>query len=601
MLDTYKSNLRETWKIIKGVLNHHTANQTNIPLRINGILEDNPETVANEFNEYFTSIGPKLAATIPKTQIGYSDFLKNPNPNSFFLNPITTVELNDIILNLKNTSPYDDKELPIDVIKKVAPLITIPLTHLFNQTFITGIVPKALKIATISPIFKSGDVHDVANYRPISKLPCFSKMLERAMHNRLQNFLDKSNILYDRQFGFRKKYSTTHAIMEVVDKLTDHIDKRLVTIGVFLDLSKAFDTIKHDILLEKLVYYGIRGPALNWFKSYLTDRFQQVTYSKKLSRLTTILCGVPQGSILGPLLFLIYINDITKCSDNLLMYLFADDTTVFITSVNYPNLIASMNNELTHLTEWLNANLLSLNIKKTNYIIFTGPRKLIHDDPTLVILVNNMPIKRVSQVKFLGIIIDEHLTWQPHILLVKNKIAKIIGVIKRLRNTLPINTLRTLYNALVLPHLNYGAIVWAGGYATPLLKLLALQKKVIRIISGLHYQAETTNLFSKLNILTIFDLYKYQLATFMYLHHKNCLPHIFNNYFIINEFIHKYQTRSCQNLHIELCKTNIRYFSVRLAGPRLWNNIDLVTRASVSVHSFKRAYKNKYLSVHEYE
>ena len=601
ILDLHKSNLRETWKIIKGVLNHHTTNYTNTCLRINGILVNDSATKANEFNEYFTSIGPNLAATIPNTNHSHSDYLTNPNPTSFFLNPVTNSEVNDIILNLKSTSPFDNRELPIEIIKKVAPFISTPLAHLFNQSFITGIVPKAMKIARITPIFKSGDVHDVANYRPISKLPCFSKMLERAMHNRLQLFLDKSSVLYDRQFGFRKNYSTIHAITEVVDNLTANIDKRLSTIGVFLDLSKAFDTIKHDILLDKLAYYGIRGITLDWFKSYLTDRFQQVTCANVLSKLTTILCGVPQGSILGPLLFLIYINDIIKCSNNLLMYLFADDTTVFITSANYINLTVCMSTELTYLSEWLNANLLSLNIKKTSYIIFSGPRKIIPEDLSSSVVINNCPIKRVSQVKFLGIIIDEHLTWHPHILLVKNKIAKITGVIKRLKYTLPTNTLRTLYNALLLPHLNYGAIVWAGGYITPLLKILIIQKKVIRIIAGLHYLAHTSALFYNLNILNIFDLYKFQLAIFMYQYHKNVLPNVFKNYFTSNAVIHNYQTRSRFNLHIELSKTNIRYFSVRLAGPRLWNEIDLVTRASVSIHSFKRAYKSKYLMMFDQE
>ena len=601
LLDLHKSNLRETWKIIKGVLNNHTTNHTNIPLRINGILVDNPVDKANEFNKYFTSIGPTLAATIPTTNHSHAKYLTNPNPNSLFLSPVTTTEVNDIILNLKNTSPLDHRELPIEIIKKIAPFITTPLTHLFNQSFITGIVPKAMKIATITPIFKSGDIHELANYRPISKLPCFSKMLERAMHNRLQQFLDKSNILYDRQFGFRKSYSTAHAIMEVVDHLTTNIDKRLITIGVFLDLSKAFDTIKHDILLDKLAHYGIRGITLDWFKSYLTERHQQVTCSNAVSNLTTILCGVPQGSILGPLLFLIYINDIIKCSNNLIMYLFADDTTVFITAANYLNLTVHMNNELIHLNDWLNVNLLSLNLKKTSYIIFSGPRKIISEDPGLPVIVNNYPIQRVSQVKFLGIIIDEHLTWLPHILLVKNKIAKIIGVIKRLKNTLPMNSLRALYNALLLPHLNYGAIVWAGGYKTPLQKILILQKKAIRIIAGLHYLAHTSKLFHKLNILNIYDLYKLQLATFMYQYHRNCLPNIFKHYFTSNAVIHNHFTRASHNLHIELSKTNIRYFSVRMAGPRLWNEIDLITRASVSIHSFKRAYKNRYLMLFDLE
>src|SRR6218665_536568 len=173
-----------------------------------------------------------------------------------------------------------------------------PLTHLVNQSFLTGIVPKSMKIANISPILKSGDGYDMTNYRPISKLSCFSKILERAVHNRLSDFMESNAILYNKQFGFRKNHSTTHAIIEVVDKITEALDQGKITIGVFLDLSKAFDTIKHDILFKKLEHYGIRGLALKWLKSYLTDRFQQVYYAKNLSNLAPITCGVPQGSIL---------------------------------------------------------------------------------------------------------------------------------------------------------------------------------------------------------------------------------------------------------------------------------------------------------------
>src|ERR1700733_8673224 len=174
------------------------------------------------------------------------------------------------------------------IIKKIAPITAEPVAHLLNQSFQTGIVPSAMKVAIISPIFKSGDQSDLVNYRPISKLTCLSKVMERAMHNRLTDFLDSNNILYNKQFGFRKNHSTTHAIIEVVDKLTETMDQGKATIGVFLDLSKAFDTIKHDILLDKLAHYGVRGTPLDWFKSYLTGRLQQVYYHNTLSNLASL-------------------------------------------------------------------------------------------------------------------------------------------------------------------------------------------------------------------------------------------------------------------------------------------------------------------------
>jgi len=595
MLELHKNNLRETWKLLKTVLNHHTTNYTNIPLKINGILVDDTTMVVNEFNTYFANIGPKMAATVSPTNLRYTEFLTNPNPNTMFLNPITAEEINNIIINLKDTKPYDHYEMPIEIIKKISHIISEPLTHLFNQSFVTGIFPTVMKQAIISPIYKSGDCYDLANYRPISKLTCYSKILERAMYNRLSNFLENNDLLYNKQFGFRKNHSTSYAIMEVVDKITEAIDKRQITIGVFLDLSKAFDTIKHDILINKLEYYGVRGIPLDWFKSYLTNRTQRVRLGDTLSNVASILCGVPQGSILGPLLFLIYINDITYCSNKLLMYLFADDTTVFITASNYYNLIDEMNEELQKLTDWFCANLLSLNIKKTNYMIFSGPNKKIESNLNHNIIINNKPIDRVPQVKFLGIIIDEHLTWHSHIFLVKNKVAKAIGIIKKLKVILPNRTLKTLYNTLLLPHLNYGTSIWGGGYKTSLMPILLLQKKVIRIIEGLHYQAKTAETFKKLNILTIFNLYKFQVFTFMYQSHNNSLPKIFNNYFTVNTNIHNHYTRSSQNLHLIQYRTNVRSFSIRMAGPRLWNSIDIATRECKTIHSFKKAVKLKLL------
>ena len=271
-----------------------------------------------------------------------------------------------------------------------------------------------MKIARVTPIFKTGDKTLVTNYRPISILPCFSKLLERIMYNRVYNHLNEFGILYKKQFGFQKAHSTEHAILQlqsmwkiVVEQIHEAFKSGEFTLAVFIDLSKAFDTVDHQILVKKLEKYGLSGEILEWFSNYLTNRKQFIEYGnctkKTWTNFELIKCGVPQGSILGPLLFLMYVNDI----------MFADDTNFFFSHKNIKTLFEKTNNELKIINEWFKSNKLSLNMDKTNYIFFhrskqkdTIPLKL----PKLSI--NNTKIKRVTTTKFLGTLIDEHLTWK---------------------------------------------------------------------------------------------------------------------------------------------------------------------------------------------
>ena len=206
------------------------------------------------------------------------------------------------------------------------------------------------------PIFKTGDKKDTLNYRPISILTFFSKIFEKTMYNHLISFIDKENILYKFQFGFRKSHSTNHAIISMVEKVNQALDTGKVLVGVFLDLKKAFDTVDHKILLGKLFKYGVRGNILNWFKSYLSNRKQYLNWHGSNSEIETVSCGVPQGSILGPLLFILYVNDLSKVSNKFVSILFADNTTILCEGDNIHSIITSLNYELGKLMIWLNPN-----------------------------------------------------------------------------------------------------------------------------------------------------------------------------------------------------------------------------------------------------
>ena len=370
--------------------------------------------------------------------------------NSISIPIISESEVVAAIKSLKNSSAGYD-EVPARVLKQNINIFIKPLTHLINSSIKEGIFPDELKIAKVVPIFKAADKHCIENYRPISVLSVFSKILEKVVYNHLIEFITKSKVLNKHQFGFRKQHSTNHAVISLVEKLYSALDEGNIAVTCFLDLKKAFDTVDHSFLISKLYKLGIRGPILKWFKSYLSNRQQFVQIHKTKSDIKPVVCGIPQGSILGPLLFILYINDLAEVSDTLHTILFADDTTVTIEGKNEAELINILNTELQKLNCWLKANKLTINVSKSHFMVFhRGKRKLDVNNPSL----NNIALKRVNYSKFLGVIIDDGLKWTNHISYIKNKIAKGFGIILRARRFFNRKTLLNLYHSFIFSILN---------------------------------------------------------------------------------------------------------------------------------------------------
>ena len=595
-LNKIKHDLAKTWTYLNTIIGRKSKTNT-FPdhfVHDNNKITD-PLDITNKFNNYFTTLGKKLANNISAPQVPFTTHLTNSPPNSLFFSPLTHQEMLDLRYLLKPGKSAGTDDIDPGIANKSYEHIITPLMHIFNRSLLTGTVPQTLKSAKVIPIYKSKDHHSVTNYRPISVLPSFSKVLEKVVYNRLYKFLDKYNILADEQYGFRSKRSTYMALLELTTNLTHALKQKQHTMGIFLDLSKAFDTIDHNILLTKLHHYGIRGTALNWFESYLKNRTQSVYALNSHSSTKDINIGVPQGSVLGPLLFIIYMNDITNTTKLLKLILYADDTNIFLSHPDLNSLYRTMNTELTHITDWFRANKLSLNVSKTNYMLFSSKTPNHHNN----ISIDNNKISQVHTTKFLGITIDDNLTWNHHIDNITTKASHATGTIYRVRHHLPQHILKSLYNTLVLPHFSYCNIIWASNYQTRLTRLNITQKWGIRTITNSSRCTHALPLFHKLNTLTITDINQLQTALFVHDYIHNKLPPNFNDYFTTNKQIHTHNTRQSHKFHLPLPTTTAEMHHILYHGAKLWNELPNHITNIANKLSFKKHLKKHYINTYD--
>jgi hypothetical protein len=408
-------------------------------------------------------------------------------------------------------------------------------------------------------------------------------------------YIEKLNIIFENQFGFRSGYSTVQAVTRITDKIQKAIENKQYSCGIFLDLSKAFDTVNHDILITKLEHYGIRGIAKDWFKSYLFNRKQYVSIRGVNSDVEHISCGVPQGSVLGPLLFLLYINDFGNCSDLFDFHLFADDANLFFSHDNLLRLEELINYNLIKVQSWLSANRLCLNIDKTNYVIFHTPQKLITHN--LKLHINCVDIKQASFVKYLGIHIDSHLNWKTQVHNILKKIQRSIGILSKLRYYVTSKILLQLYYSLIYPFLTYGIVVWGNTYESSLKPLVLLQKRVVRVITFSSYDEHTSPLFKNLGLLKLFDIIRMSNLLFMHDFYKKKLPTVFNDFFLPICDSHKFATRLAVKISycMPIVRTNYGKFSIRSKGPHIWNEVDDSLK-TLTKSVFKKKIKVKFIS-----
>lgn len=564
---------------VKSVYNHSTDDYTTCD-----------KDTANQFNNYFTSIGNSLANKFNNT--GRNIDKSNSVDSTFQFDIITDDYIFDKICQLSNNKSPGLDGFQVKLLKLAAPIICKPLAYICNLSLATSTFPHEWKQAKVTPIFKDGDRSDVSNYRPISVLSTVSKIIERAVHDQLYSYLTENNILHPSQSGFRSGHSTNTALLDVSDFILNNMNSGKATAALFLDLKKAFDTVDHDILISKLDDFGVKGSALNWFKSYLTDRSQIVSVNSNFSDPQGINIGVPQGSILGPLLFIIYINSLPinvtcKC------VMYADDTTLLCSSTDPEELKSDLSLNLNRIGKWFQVNKLTLNVKKTKLMVFGSPHILKTFD-NISLTYNSDVIDRVDSYKYLGVMFDPCLTWCNHINKISSSVSKRIGLIRRIKFFLPNSTLRMLANALIMPHFDYCSSVWSNCNARSSDSLQILHNRLARVLLSADIRTSVNKMMGDLDWVKLSQRWDYQLLVQIFKCLKQIAPMYISKHFVFTSSLHSKCTRSqTQNTLVVPAWNTIsgkRTFHYRAAVA--WNKLPPTIRTNfdqLSIDQFKSA------------
>lgn len=580
---------KQIWNLVNEKCGKRKQNLP-IKLNINGSHITREDEVASEFVKYFANVAKNAMSNCTTRFVPNNIVQHYPQMNSFVFYPVEPQEVVDVIKNLKNTTSMGEDCISTKILKNICEDIAKPLAHIINKSVEMGQFPDALKVGKVIPILKTNNNESIDNYRPITILTVISKIIEKIMYNRLTKYLNKYNLLSDSQHGFRIGRSTESAAHRFVNYIYSNLDKRQFVGAVFFDLSKAFDCLDLSLVREKLEHFGVRGNVQNWLMSYLHSRKIYVSINNYKSNCHDIDLGVPQGSVLGPLIFLLYINDLAVEISSDCVVLFADDTSIAVSASTHDELQNNLNTISSQFTNWCNRNKLFVNTNKTVCMQFYN-RKITTPN---AVTVNGALIQYVDSTKFLGVHIDSNMRWQTHINIVSKKINSGYYAILQLKSSLENRQLINVYYALIYSAIQYNIALWGNSSGAE--RILILQKRVVRLIFNLDQRESCRPYFKNNNILTVSCVYILK-----------CISWVKTNLqsFQQNENFHEYSTRKGNDLRTEAHFTELYKNSPDHSGIVLYNKLPNEIRSVGSLGKFKRKLKlflisKTYYSVKEY-
>ena len=480
--------------------------------------------------------------------------------------------------NTKGTDRIDGK-----IIRLSAPFITDTITYIYNLIIEKNKFPRAFKEAKVIPLYKSGERSDPSNYRPISILSVLSKPVEKHINEHIMKHFLTNDLLHKNQSGFRPNHSCHTALTELIDAWLSDVNLNKLCGALFIDFAKAFDVISHNLLLKKMNLYGLTTDTLNLIRSFLSDRHQVVSVKNKQSEVKPVVFGVPQGSVLGPLLFSICINDLPLHISSGRCDMLADDTTIHTSGKDVPSIVATLQSCVSDIIEWTHINHMSLNPSKTNYMILTTRQKRqILSSPPVQLLVGNKQLHEVSEHKLLGVIIDNNLTWGPHIRYLCKSLAKRVYQSAKIKNFLTFHARKTFFQAHIQSRIDYASTLWDSASESLLKPLKSLHRRAVKIIL-LKNTSLTNDDYKKTTILPLKHRLMYNKARFMHKILSGKAP----TYLVKRVSINLYSRNYSRKLNVPMPRLDLFKSSLMYSGPTLWNSLPVVLTEPSTVSIFK--------------